>query len=250
VPTSVQIPSILILLLTLACVVLLITGFHKALRNTGCWPDRALTASILLSSLIAVWMMLVGILAESGFFSKFAGLPPRLLFALIVPGIALMLIWRTQTFKAVLEHTPVAWLIYLQTFRIAVELLLWNGYRGGALPVEMTLVGRNFDILAGLTAPVVGLIWQRTHNQILGIVWNFVGLALLLNIVVIAILSMPTPLRVFTDGPPNVLLSQFPFIYLPAILVPLAYTAHILSLRQLLRPRSPERFESLEGRKV
>lgn len=35
------------------------------------------------------------------------------------------------------------------------------------------------------------------------------------------------------NEPSNVLLAQFPFILLPGVLVPLAYTLHIFSLRQL-----------------
>ena len=81
----------------------------------------------------------------------------------------------------------------------------------------------------------MGWLWNRTHKRYVAIVWNVIGLALLLNIVLIAVLSMPTSFRVFTEGPANTLLTQFPFIYLPAVLVPVAYTAHVLSLRQLFR---------------
>jgi len=55
---------------------------------------------------------------------------------------------------------------------------------------------------------------------------------LLVNVLVIAVLSMPTPLRVFHNEPANTLLAYFPYIYLPGVLVPLAYTLHIFSLRQ------------------
>ncbi len=236
-PTDVLIPSLLISLLTLSCVLVLIAGFKRAIQQSGCWPNRALLASILLGLIIASWAALVSLLARDGFFSNFAALPPRLLFALVLPGIALGLIWNTRLLQAALEQTPIAWLIYLQSFRVAVELLLWSRYRAGLLPVQMTFAGRNFDILAGLTAPIIGLIWQRTRNRTVAIAWNVAGLTLLLNIVLVALMSMPTPLRLFKDGPPNVLLTEFPFIYLPAILVPLAYSAHFLSLRQLFRSR-------------
>jgi hypothetical protein len=57
---------------------------------------------------------------------------------------------------------------------------------------------------------------------------------LLLNILVIAVLSMPTPFRYFQNEPANTLVAKFPFVLLPGILVPIAYTMHIFSLRQLL----------------
>jgi len=63
---------------------------------------------------------------------------------------------------------------------------------------------------------------------------------LLLNILVIAVLSMPTPFRYFQNEPSNTLVAQFPFILLPGILVPIAYTLHIFSLRQLLTAKKIE----------
>jgi hypothetical protein len=59
-------------------------------------------------------------------------------------------------------------------------------------------------------------------------------LLLLLNILVIAVLSMPSPFRYFLNEPSNVIVAQFPYILLPGVLVPLAYSLHIFSLRQLL----------------
>jgi len=73
------------------------------------------------------------------------------------------------------------------------------------------------------------------------LLYNIGGLLLLVNVLVIAVLSMPTPLRVFHNEPANTLLAYFPYIYLPGVLVPLAYTLHIFSLRQwaLARPVRP-----------
>jgi len=186
-----------------------------------------------------LWFALTGIAAHQGFFSDFAARPPRLLLALGLPAIALLLAcFVSRSLTLALSSTPIAWLIYLQTFRIVVELILWRGYKLGMFPVQMTFEGRNYDILLGLSAPLMGWLWNRTHKRYVAIVWNFIGLILLLNIVLVAVLSMPTSFRVFTEGPANILLTQFPFIYLPAVLVPLAYTAHVLSLRQLFRRRS------------
>ena len=105
---------------------------------------------------------------------------------------------------------------YLQAFRIFVELILWRGYRLGVLPVQMTFEGRNFDILVGLSAPLMGWLWTRTHKRYVALAWNFIGLVLLLNIVLVAVLSLPTGSHVFSSGPAATLLTRFPFIYLPA----------------------------------
>jgi hypothetical protein len=65
--------------------------------------------------------------------------------------------------------------------------------------------------------------------------WNITGLILLANIVTIAILSFPTPFRAYTDPPGSDIIASFPFIWLPGILVPVAYSMHFLSLVQLIR---------------
>ena len=64
-------------------------------------------------------------------------------------------------------------------------------------------------------------------------VWNILCLMLLINIVTIALLSAPVPFRVFMNEPANTIVTTFPFIWLPALLVPLAYGLHILSVVQI-----------------
>ena len=234
--TALTLPSVFISALAVVCTLLLIAGFRVGMRKAGASASRVRTATIALLIAAGLWFVFTGTAAHHGFFSDFAARPPRLLLALVLPAVALLVACLvSRSLGEVLSNTPIAWLIYLQTFRVLVELILWQGYRLGVIPVQMTFEGRNFDILLGISAPLVGWLWSRTQKRYVAIVWNCIGLLLLLNIVLVAILSMPTAFRVFTEGTANTLLTQFPFIYLPAVLVPVAYTAHVLSLRQLFR---------------
>jgi hypothetical protein len=185
--------------------------------------------------LLIAWLLLLGILSIRGFFSNFSQLPPRLSFALLVPLPLVLLFTRSQAGKQLLLHVQPQWLIYLQSFRILVEIALWLLVRHGALPVQMSFEGRNFDVLTGLLAFPVGYYCfvKKSWPPVAALLYNIAGLVLLINIVTISTLSMPTPLRVFHNQPDSSLLTKFPFIYLPGLLVPLAYTLHILSLRQL-----------------
>jgi uncharacterized membrane protein len=124
----------------------------------------------------------------------------------------------------------------MQSFRIAVELLLLMAFVNGRIPVQMTFEGRNFDILTGILALPAGylLVNRKMYAPRLAVAFNVLGLLLLTNILVIAVLSMPTPIRYFMNEPANTLVAQFPFILLPGVLVPIAYTMSIFSLRQLL----------------
>jgi hypothetical protein len=185
--------------------------------------------------LLIAWLLLLGILSIRGFFTNFSQLPPRLSFALLVPLPLVLLFIRSQAGKQLLHHIQPQWLIYLQSFRILVEIALWLLVRNGALPVQMSFEGLNFDVLTGLLAFPVGYYCfvKKNWPPVAAMLYNIAGLVLLINIVTISTLSMPTPLRVFHNQPDSSLLTKFPFIYLPGLLVPLAYTLHILSLRQL-----------------
>jgi hypothetical protein len=63
--------------------------------------------------------------------------------------------------------------------------------------------------------------------------WNLAGIVILLNVVVHALLSTPSPFRVIVTEPPTTFIGHVPYIWLPAFLVPLAWLLHLLSLRQL-----------------
>lgn len=63
--------------------------------------------------------------------------------------------------------------------------------------------------------------------------WNWMGLALLVNIVVISNLSAPTPLRVFMNEPANEWIARAPFVWLPTVMVLTAFLGHIVVFRRL-----------------
>jgi hypothetical protein len=226
-------PGLFMLLLTVICVALMTTGLLKALRKTNFsrrQQTRIVTVTIIV---ITAWMVLTGALASAGFFADFSALPPRMLLLIVVPLPIVLFIAFSKKFAVILKAVPPHWLIAMQAFRIVVELLLFRSFIAGLLPKQMTFEGGNFDILSGILAIVVAFITARKQNRVLVQLYNIVGITLLLNILVIAVLSMPTPFRVFMNGPANTLVASFPFVYLPGVLVTIAYSLHIFSLRQL-----------------
>jgi hypothetical protein len=181
------------------------------------------------------WLLFASALSLSGFLQDFSSMPPRLTIVLFVPLVSIILIMRSSALGEILRQIPPRNLLRLQVFRVAVEILLWMLFVENLLPVQMTFEGRNFDVIAGLAGPLVAYLFQR--NRKVMIAYNFIGLALLLNIVTIAILSVPTPFRVFMNEPANTIVTYFPIVLLPAFLVPMAYTLHFFSLKQLLNKK-------------
>jgi hypothetical protein len=101
----------------------------------------------------------------------------------------------------------------------------------------MTFEGRNFDIISGLTAPFIAW-WGYTKlkfNKNILLLWNFVCLGLLLNIVINAVLSAPLPFQQFAFDQPNVTILHFPFVWLPGLIVPAVLLSHLICIRQLLK---------------
>jgi hypothetical protein len=182
--------------------------------------------------IISLWLVGISIAAWQGFFADFSFAPPRMFIVLVVPIIGLILLFRNKKFILLLEKTPLSWAIWIQSFRIVVEIFLWQLYVIHLLPGQMTFEGRNWDILVGITAPFFAYFFISKPKVLLA--WNIAGLALLANIVITALLSMPTPFRVFLNEPANTIVAYFPIIWLPGFLVPLAYYMHFISIRQII----------------
>lgn len=221
--------------LPVPCIGIILYGLHKVLA-LHYPPDRSRKIFGVTAALLALWMTVTAVLAGAGVFSDFSSLPPKLMLFVFPLLLVLIVLTFTPGMKRLLSVVPPAWLIAVQTFRVAVEILLWMLFVQNLLPVQMTFEGRNFDVLTGLTAPVVAYFCcvKNVWPKAVAVVWNILGLALLVNIVTISILSMPVPFRVFMNEPANTIVTHFPFVWLPVVLVPIAFCMHLFSLRQLL----------------
>ncbi len=216
--------DLLFIIYSLGCILLVLWGLMRC---------GLLNRWIIL--IVAVWLLAQVALSASGFLANFDTFPPRMLLVLLIPMIAtVVFLWSAKSHVFV-KRIPPNWPVTMQSFRVGVELFLWWAFINQLLPRQMTFEGFNMDILVGLTAPAVSLLWLRWKEYPkLVIAWNIVGLLILFNIVIIAILSMPTPMRYFDNEPANTLVASFPWVMLPGILVALAFFLHIFSIKQML----------------
>jgi hypothetical protein len=219
------------LLLTVIFYGLLYRELRAGVTLTSWADDRKRTVKRRYLVAVIGWGVFLLAVSATGFFTNFDTFPPRLAIVLFVPLVVIILAVRSAATKELLQVVPARNLIRLQVFRVFVELLIWAAFVLDQLPIQMTFEGRNFDVLSGLFAPVVA--YWLVNNRTAMYLYNYLSLALLINIVTIAILSTPVPFRVFMNEPANLLVTKFPFIMLPGMLVPLAYGLHFLSLRQL-----------------
>ena len=187
--------------------------------------------------MLLVWLAFTLIIATSGFLADFTSMPPHLLLVTLPPLIFILVLVSSKTFIALTEHFNIFWLVYAQSFRILMEFILWLLYRYNVISVQMTFEGYNFDILVGITAPFVAYYCfvKKTWSPKVALVWNFAGILLLANIVILALLSTPYPFRQFMNEPANTIVFYFPFVWLPAFVVPVALFMHLIAIRRLLK---------------
>lgn len=224
--------------LTLIYFFIFISMLQKGIVRSALLQDRKKKLSTRIVIVFVLWIAFVSAWSLSGMMGDFSKFPLNAGPVFIIPLIISVVFTFSGSFTTVIQQIPMAHLLYLQSFRIFVELLLWGLFVRGEAPIQMTFEGRNLDILTGLTALIVGFLAARQKiGRTALILWNIAGLALLINIVAVAILSMPTPLRIFTNEPSSIIVTHFPISWLPGFLVPLAYTLHFLSLRQLAKQK-------------
>ena len=170
------------------------------------------------------------------------GVPgPALLVVPLIAFVALFLA-RSPEAKQVALSIPLWLLLGAQTFRIGVELFLHRLWLDGMAPRMLTYEGANFDMIVGLSAPiVVWAYWRGRIGERAALAWNIVGLAMLANVALRALLTAPGPLNFLHAEIPNTAIGTFPFTYIPGFFAPLALVLHVLAIRALrarLRPRN------------
>jgi len=87
---------------------------------------------------------------------------------------------------------------------------------------------------SGATAPWIAGHVQTPYGRRRAIIFNLFGMADLVVAVGLGIMTSPGPLQIFQTAPTSELATHFPLVLVPAFLVPLAFTLHVVSLWQLL----------------
>jgi len=181
------------------------------------------------------WLIVQAVLSLKDFYLITTGVPPRFALSLMPPVLLVLILFVTKKGRDFLGSFNAKTLTLLHIVRIPVELTLYWQFLHKAVPEIMTFEGRNFDILCGLTAPLVyyyGYIKKVLSRGVL-LTWNIICLLLLINIVATAILSAPFTFQKFAFEQPNIALLYFPYVWLPSFVVPCVLLAHIVSIRRL-----------------
>ena len=220
--------------LTTLATLLLVTW---AIRASTDEKTRKIALPFVVLSLI--WLLIQGLISKQNIYNTDTeALPPKIVALGILPMIlVLILLFATRRGRHFIDSLPLKNMVLIHVVRIPVEIVLFWLCLEQTIPELMTFEGRNFDIIAGISAPVIAYFGfvkkQLTRNIVL--TWNLICLGLLINIVLNALLSAPSPLQLFAFEQPNIAILNYPFSWLPTFVVPLVLFSHLVSIRQLMR---------------
>ena len=215
-----------VIIAVLAALAIIRQSSSKGSANAG----RILGASIFGPG---AWMALTWMLASSGKLQNFDTTPPPIIL-LIGLGAVGTIVLAFSKFGATIANNTALWvLVGFNAFRFPLEMVMHKAFEDGVMPEQMSYSGNNSDILTGISAIVVALlIKQGIAGTKLARMWNLMGAALLLNVITVAIRSLPIIAHWGPDQV-NTWVADAPFIWLPCVLVAFALFSHIVIARKL-----------------
>jgi len=222
--------------LTLLMVIIVFKGGFHTINKT--FPDAEIQnkkKQKLVFGLL-IWQLYILIIASSSFLVSYS-FPPRFALLLIAPSFIFtaIFLYKNKNQQWIL-NIPQHWLIYIQTFRIAVELIFVFSVAKGILHKEASIEGYNYDMVLAITAPLIGLMvfkFKLLSEKWL-IYWNYLGLAVLASVIFVFLTTTYTP-ELYGSSVPLLPLEalKYPYVLIAGFLMPLAVFIHVLSIVQL-----------------
>jgi hypothetical protein len=216
----------------LSNIFLIFIGF-KAISKTS---DAQIRDKAKLIIGLLLWQIFIYLIASTGILKSYEK-PPLFAILFIMPsfiftGIFLFRNRNKQWIKSIPEH----WIVYFQSYRILVEILFIFSLAQGIYNEQVTIEGYNFDMLFAITAPVMAfLVYQKKVLSARVILfWNYLGLLVLASVIILFLASIYTP-RIFGSDKSLLPLEAmtYPFVLIPAFLMPTAVYLHFLSIIQV-----------------
>jgi hypothetical protein len=138
--------------------------------------------------------------------------------------VAIALIFSSRVMRTLNTTTPSAWLIWIQTYRVAGLMFLYPFFFYGLVPAGFAVPAAVGDALTAIFAPIVGTAVERRRRGAVGwaIAWNVFGILDLIVAPAAAVLSEARVLGIYP-------LALVPLFIGP----PVGILTHIYSLRNL-----------------
>jgi hypothetical protein len=225
--------NIIFILSTLYCYIIFVFAIANA-------PNEKTARSVnLIAIILLLWIIFQSTLALNQWYMDRKSMPPHMMFPVVIAAIVITLVLVLKKPKAWATNISAELLTWLHFVRIPVEIGLYHLAIAKQVPWSMTFKGYNFDIIFGITSPIVALLYFRFKKINFRVVqvWNILGLISVLLVVLRGIGSLPSPVQWWDFSQPNYAVMHFPFVWLPSLIVPLVVFAHLVALKQLNQKR-------------
>jgi hypothetical protein len=223
--------NILFILTTLITYVMLV--FAMAANN-----DKSSMRSVnFIAILLLLWIIFQSTLALNKWYMDRKSLPPHMLFPVITAAIIITLVFSLKRPRVWTDRISAEILTWIHFVRIPVEIGLYQLALNKQVPWSMTFKGLNFDIVIGISAPIMAILYFRMKKigpRIMKI-WNVIALISVISVVLRGIGALPSPIQWWDFSQPNYAVMHFPFVWLPSFIVPVVIFSHIIALRQLYK---------------
>src|SRR5262245_10992033 len=219
----------------IALAVTLVWATFTAWRRSGASESASRRAAVIVAADAAAWMVLAWAAAMSGSLQQWDTRPRPFLFAIVGTRLLSLILAFAGVGTRIAQYMPLWAIVAIQSFRLPLELAMHALSERGIMPIQMTYTGRNFDIVTGTTAILVAILVKTGYGgHRLVMVWNVLGLSLLVNVVSVAIATMPL-IRAFADDHVVTVLPSPALVLLPAVMVLAALAGHLVIFRAVCR---------------
>ncbi len=176
------------------------------------------------------WFVLVTGLAVTGSLGYPNGLgAPGLGLTVAVSMIVVITqVLRSASLRKALQDIPLGTLIGVHTVRI-LGIVFVILYDAGRLPAPFAPIAGWGDIVSGIVAAPLALLAYRHATTARAAIWLWNGFGLLDLVAAIGIgaVSAPGPLQIIHANPPMTIITDLPWLIIPAFLVPILACIHL-----------------------
>lgn len=178
---------------------------------------------------LALYLIAFSAIVGSGLALKYIVPVAPILFLSVI--FLAILLGASSAGRAIAFTFSLPMLVGFQAFRLPLEIILHHWAEIRTVPETMTWTGQNWDIITGivslLACPFVG------KSRVLAWATQIIGIALLINVIRVVILSSPLPFAWPLENPLQ-LIFYLPYALIGPLFVGMAIFGHWVTVRKLL----------------
>lgn len=178
------------------------------------------------------WYALLSFIASKGYLESETTSFPILGYIFLASLFVSYILSLTKIGEA-LSQLDWNFVIGFHGFRVLMELALYMAYLEDKVPIQMTFLGLNFNILAGVSAIIIApSLAYRSRLRLIKI-WNTISLLLLFGFVAITTLTAKSDFQFFNSKNNLQELLTVPYIYIPGILIFFGFFGHWVVFKKI-----------------